>query len=85
MLVIEGVSRRFGSKAAVADVSFQIERGSFVGVIGRSVDAWCAVEDCLVFRCTGRGLRLVQRIRNERRHHACSTGTSAGGETSWVA
>ncbi len=33
---IEGVSRHFGSKAAVADVSFQIERGSFVGVIGRS-------------------------------------------------
>src|SRR5262245_35662421 len=36
MLVIEGMSRRFGTKAAVADVSFQIERGSFVGVIGRS-------------------------------------------------
>lgn len=36
MLAIEGVSRRFGTKTAVADVSFQIERGSFVGIIGRS-------------------------------------------------
>jgi phosphonate transport system ATP-binding protein len=36
MLVIENVSRRFGSKAAVAGVSFGIERGSFVGIIGRS-------------------------------------------------
>jgi phosphonate transport system ATP-binding protein len=36
MLAIENVSRLFGTKAAVADVSFQIERGSFVGVIGRS-------------------------------------------------
>lgn len=36
MLVIENVSRSFGSKAAVADVSFKIERGSFVGIIGRS-------------------------------------------------
>jgi phosphonate transport system ATP-binding protein len=36
MLVIEGVSRRFGSKAAVSDASFAVERGCFVGVIGRS-------------------------------------------------
>ena len=36
MLVIENVSRRFGSKTAVKDVSFQIEPGSFVGIIGRS-------------------------------------------------
>ena len=36
MLVIDGVSRRFGTKAAVSNVSFTIERGSFVGIIGRS-------------------------------------------------
>jgi phosphonate transport system ATP-binding protein len=36
MLVIEGLSRRFGAKNAVAGVSLQIEKGSFVGVIGRS-------------------------------------------------
>ena len=36
MLVIEGLTRRFGSKAAVDDVSVTIEAGSFVGVIGRS-------------------------------------------------
>ena len=36
MLVIEGLTRRFGSKAAVDGVSLAIESGSFVGVIGRS-------------------------------------------------
>ncbi len=36
MLVVEDLTRRFGEKAAVADASFAIERGAFVGVIGRS-------------------------------------------------
>ncbi len=36
MLEINNVSRTFGSKRAVDDVSLRIERGSFVGVIGRS-------------------------------------------------
>ena len=36
MLVIDGISRRFGAKSAVSNVSFQIEPGSFVGIIGRS-------------------------------------------------
>jgi phosphonate transport system ATP-binding protein len=36
MLVIENLSRRFGSKLAVDRVSLTIEKGSFVGVIGRS-------------------------------------------------
>src|SRR5262245_1374069 len=36
MLVVDGVTRRFGAKAAVSDVSVQIDRGSFVGIIGRS-------------------------------------------------
>jgi phosphonate transport system ATP-binding protein len=36
MLHIENLSRRFGAKSAVAGVSLQIEKGSFVGVIGRS-------------------------------------------------
>ncbi|MHB2169570.1 phosphonate ABC transporter ATP-binding protein [Alsobacter sp. R-9] len=36
MLVIDGLTRRFGNKAAVDDVSLTIEPGSFVGVIGRS-------------------------------------------------
>ncbi|NEW89376.1 MULTISPECIES: phosphonate ABC transporter ATP-binding protein [Rhodopseudomonas] len=36
MLVVEGLTCRFGSKAAVDDASFSVERGSFVGVIGRS-------------------------------------------------
>lgn len=36
MLVIEKVTKRFGSKAAVADVTLDIPAGQFVGVIGRS-------------------------------------------------
>jgi len=36
MLVVEGLTCRFGSKAAVDDASFSVERGSFIGVIGRS-------------------------------------------------
>jgi phosphonate transport system ATP-binding protein len=36
MLVVEHVSRRFGAKTAVSDVSFQVDRGSFIGVVGRS-------------------------------------------------
>jgi phosphonate transport system ATP-binding protein len=36
MLSIEGLSRRFGSKTAVDNVSLNIEAGRFVGVIGRS-------------------------------------------------
>lgn len=36
MLSIENLTRRFGSKAAVDDVSLQIEPGAFIGVIGRS-------------------------------------------------
>jgi phosphonate transport system ATP-binding protein len=36
MLSIEGLSRRFGSKAAVDNVSLKLEPGRFVGVIGRS-------------------------------------------------
>ena len=36
MLSIKSVSRRFGAKAAVDDVSLEIAPGSFVGVVGRS-------------------------------------------------
>ena len=36
MLVVEGLTCRFGSKAAVDNASFSIAPGSFVGVIGRS-------------------------------------------------
>ena len=36
MLVVDGLSRRYGSVTAVAAAAFQVERGSFVGVIGRS-------------------------------------------------
>jgi phosphonate transport system ATP-binding protein len=36
MLVLEGVSRRFGTKLAVDDISLEFGNGGFVGVIGRS-------------------------------------------------
>jgi phosphonate transport system ATP-binding protein len=36
MLVIEGLTCRFGTKAAVDNASFSIAPGAFVGVIGRS-------------------------------------------------
>jgi phosphonate transport system ATP-binding protein len=36
MLRIDGISRRFGAKTAVADVSLDIGSGAFVGIIGRS-------------------------------------------------
>jgi phosphonate transport system ATP-binding protein len=36
MLTVQNLSRRFGSKTAVDDVTLSIEAGSFVGVIGRS-------------------------------------------------
>jgi phosphonate transport system ATP-binding protein len=36
MLVVEKLTRRFGSKTAVDDVSLTVDPGRFVGVIGRS-------------------------------------------------
>ena len=36
MLVVDGLTCRFGTKAAVDNASFSIAPGSFVGVIGRS-------------------------------------------------
>lgn len=36
MLVIENLTRRFGAKTAVDGVSLSIDRGRFIGVIGRS-------------------------------------------------
>ncbi|ALK09060.1 phosphonate ABC transporter ATP-binding protein [Blastochloris viridis] len=36
MLVLDGVSKRFGDKFAVADVSLEISTGGFIGIIGRS-------------------------------------------------
>jgi phosphonate transport system ATP-binding protein len=36
MLVVDGLTCRFGAKTAVDNASFSVERGRFVGVIGRS-------------------------------------------------
>jgi phosphonate transport system ATP-binding protein len=48
MLSIEGLSRRFGSKTAVDNVSLTIEPGRFVGVVG----------------CSGAGKSTLLRIIN---------------------
>ena len=36
MLDVQGVTRMFGQKAAVDNISFQIDGPAFVGIIGRS-------------------------------------------------
>ena len=36
MLTVEGLTCRFGAKAAIDDVSFSVAPGGFIGVIGRS-------------------------------------------------
>src|SRR5919198_5464718 len=36
MLVVEGLTCRFGDKAAVDNASFSVAPGGFIGVIGRS-------------------------------------------------
>ncbi|WP_426954924.1 phosphonate ABC transporter ATP-binding protein [Muricoccus radiodurans] len=36
MLIIEGLTRRYGERIAVDDVCLEVPKGSFVGVIGRS-------------------------------------------------
>ncbi|HLW92318.1 MAG TPA: phosphonate ABC transporter ATP-binding protein [Roseiarcus sp.] len=36
MLAIEGLTRKFGAKSAVDNVSLEIDEGGFIGVIGRS-------------------------------------------------
>ena len=36
VLQVRNVTRLFGSKAAVDDVSFQVDRSAFIGIIGRS-------------------------------------------------
>ena len=36
LLHVENLTRMFGSKAAVDNVSFKVEKSAFIGVIGRS-------------------------------------------------
>ncbi|MBE9607152.1 phosphonate ABC transporter ATP-binding protein [Acetobacteraceae bacterium H6797] len=36
MLIIEGLTRRFGDRVAVDNLSLEVPRGAFIGVIGRS-------------------------------------------------
>ena len=55
MLVVEGLTCRFGTKAAVDNASFSIAPGGFVGVIGRSGAGKSTL------------LRMINRSRDRRR------------------
>src|SRR5260370_37291710 len=66
MLVVEGLTCRFGAKAAVDNASFSIAPGGFVGVIGRS-----GAGKSTLLRMINRTCRAVRRpdsVRSRRRH-----------------
>jgi phosphonate transport system ATP-binding protein len=63
MLVLDGVTRRYGDLAAVADVNLEIAPGGFVGIIGRSGAGKSTL------------LRLVNRLIDPTRGRICSGAT----------
>ncbi len=66
MLVVEGLTCRFGAKAAVDDASFSIAPGGFVGVIGRSGAGKSTL------------LRMINRLAEPTRGHAsCSRASTS--------
>ena len=75
MLVVEGLTCRFGTKAAVDNASFSIAPGSFVGVIGRS-----GAGKSTLLRMINRLAEPVRRphpVRRRRRHRAARQGAAA--------
>ena len=68
MLVVEGLTCRFGTKAAVDNASFSVAPGSFVGVIGRSGagKSTLAADDQSACRAD----RGTYRFQRPRRHGA---------------
>ena len=77
MLVVEGLTCRFGTKAAVDNASFSVAPGGFVGVIGRSGAGKSTL------------LRMINRLRRaDRRPHPvrrasmsprCAAGSCGNG------
>ena len=77
MLVVEGLTCRFGTKAAVDNASFSIAPGGFVGVIGRSGAGKSTL------------LRMINRLaepsegrilfHDQRRHGAAGAGDCGNG------
>ena len=63
MLVIERLTRRFGAKAAVDDVSLEIAGGGFIGVIGRSGAGKSTL------------LRMINRLERADLGHASASAT----------
>src|SRR5215475_12318886 len=63
MLVLDGVTRRYGDLAAVADVNLEIAPGGFVGIIGRSGAGKSTL------------LRLVNRLIDPTDGRICSGAT----------
>ena len=75
MLVVEGLTCRFGTKAAVDNASFSIAPGSFVGVIGRS-----GAGKSTLLRMINRLAEPSRRphpVRRRRRHRAARQGAAA--------
>src|ERR1700746_945102 len=63
MLVVEGLTCRFGTKAAVDNASFSVAPGSFVGVIGRSGAGKSTL------------LRMINRLAQPSAGRICFEGT----------
>ena len=77
MLVVEGLTCRFGTKTAVDNASFSVAPGGFIGVIGRSGAGKSTL------------LRMINRLaeptsgtdpfRRRRCHRACAAGSCGNG------
>ena len=66
LMQVKSVTRMFGPKAALEDVSFSVERPGFIGIIGRSGAGKSTV------------LRMMNRLTVQARARSCSTGATFG-------
>ena len=77
MLVLDRVTRRFGTTVAVSDVSIEIRPGSFVGIIGRS-----GAGKSTLLRMINRLIEPIRgphRLRRRRCHGAARAASCANG------
>lgn len=82
MLELDGLSRSFGTKAAVAGVSLQIENGAFVGIIGRS-GAGKSTLLRLINRLVEPNAGRVSSTASTSRHCAAASCASGGLARRW--